>query len=204
MPADSSAPSPPLRLRLREKLPEILIEAASVVLALLLALGASAWHEHGQDVERAQTARAAILAELRNNRDDLAGSRAAMTRNLAELAELAKDDSPAKGHSTHLDVPLALLSEAAWRTAQSVQALRETDYAWTIEVSRCYELQGMFIQMQWLVLEQIADMGKAQVNTKADIAHQLQGRIDLMNKLSADLDGAYAELLGAPASGGGR
>ncbi|MFC4821786.1 hypothetical protein [Dokdonella ginsengisoli] len=197
MPADSSAP--PLRLRLREKLPEILIEAASVVLALFLALGANAWHEHGQDVERARTARAAILAEMRTNRTELGGSREAMSRNLAYLAELAKDDSSAKGQSAHFDVPLALLSEAAWRTAQSSQALRETDYAWTIEVSRCYELQGMFMQMQWLVLEQIADMGKARVDTKADIARQLQGRIDLLSKLSADLERAYAELLGATA-----
>ncbi len=100
-------------------------------------------------------------------------------------------------------MPLALLSEAAWRTAQSSQALRETDYAWTIEVSRCYELQGMFMQMQWLVLEQIADMGKARVDTKADIARQLQGRIDLLSKLSADLERAYAELLGATAPQGG-
>lgn len=195
MPAESSAP--PLRLRLREKLPEILIEAASVVLALFLAFGANAWHEHGQDVERARTARAAILAEMRTNRTELGGSRETMSRNLAYLAELAKDDSSAKGQSAHFDVPLALLSEAAWRTAQSSQALRETDYAWTIEVSRCYELQGMFMQMQWLVLEQIADMGKARVDTKADIAHQLQGRIDLLSKLSADLERAYAELLGA-------
>lgn len=201
MPADSSAP--PLRLRLREKLPEILIEAASVVLALFLALGANAWHEHGQDVERARTARAAIFAEMRTNRTELGGSREAMSRNLAYLAELAKDDSSAKGQSAHFDVPLALLSEAAWRTAQSSQALRETDYAWTIEVSRCYELQGMFMQMQWLVLEQIADMGKARVDTKADIARQLQGRIDLLSKLSADLERAYAELLGATAPQGG-
>lgn len=195
MSADSFASNLPLRARLREKLPEILIEAASVVLALLLALGANAWHEHGQEVERARTARAAILAELGNNRVELGESRAAMKGNLALLGEMANDDSSAKGQSSRLDVPLALLSEAAWRTAQSAQALRETDYAWTIEVSRCYELQGLFMQMQWLVLEQIADMGKAQVSTKADIARQLQGRIGIMSKLSEDLEQAYVELL---------
>lgn len=203
MSADSFASSLPLRTRLREKLPEILIEAASVVLALLLALAANAWHEHGQDVERARTARAAILAELRNNRVELDESRAAMKGNLALLGEMAHDDSSAKGQSAHLDVPLALLSEAAWRTAQSSQALRETDYAWTIEVSRCYELQGLFMQMQWLVLEQIADMGKAQLNTRADIARQLQGRIGIMSKLSGDLDQTYADLLDGKAPSGG-
>jgi len=97
MPVDSLEPGLPLRRRLREKLPEILIEAASVVLALLLALGASAWHERNQDIERAQTARAAILAELRNNRTELGKNREATTRNLAILNEMAKDESSAKG-----------------------------------------------------------------------------------------------------------
>lgn len=200
---DAFESSPPLRRRLREKLPEILIEAASVVLALLLAFGANAWHERSQDAERARTARAAIVAELRNNREELGKNIEAMTRNLAVLSQMAKDDSSAKGHSAHFEVPLALLSEAAWRTAQSSQALRETDYAWTIEISRCYELQGLFMQMQWLVLQQLADMSKAEINTKADIARQLRGRIDIMNRLSADLEEAYVELLDTSKPGRG-
>jgi len=204
MPVDSPEPGLPLRRRLREKLPEILIEAASVVLALLLALGASAWHERNQDIERAQTARAAILAELRNNRTELGKNREATTRNLAILNEMAKDESSAKGQSARLDVPLALLSEAAWRTAQSSQALRNADYAWTIEISKCYELQGLFMQMQWLALEQLADVEKVKIDTKADIAKQLQGRFNILSNLSANLEQAYVELLDTPKPRGGK
>jgi len=204
MPVDSLEPGLPLRWRLREKLPEILIEEASVVLALLLALGASAWHERNQDIERAQTARAAILAELRNNRTELGKNREATTRNLAILNEMAKDESSAKGQSARLDVPLALLSEAAWRTAQSSQALRNADYAWTIEISKCYELQGLFMQMQWLALEQLADVEKVKIDTKADIAKQLQGRFNILSNLSANLEQAYVELLDTPKPRGGK
>jgi len=204
MPVDSPEPGLPLRRRLREKLPEILIEAASVVLALLLALGASAWHERNQDIERAQTARAAILAELRNNRTELGKNREATTRNLAILNEMAKDESSAKGQSARLDVPLALLSEAAWRTAQSSQALRNADYAWTIEISKCYELQGLFMQMQWLALEQLADVEKVKIDTKADIARQLQGRFNILSNLSTNLEQAYVELLDTPKPRGGK
>ena len=204
MPVDSLEPGLPLRRRLREKLPEILIEAASVVLALLLALGASAWHERNQDIERAQTARAAILAELRNNRTELGKNREATTRNLAILNEMAKDESSAKGQSARLDVPLALLSEAAWRTAQSSQALRNADYAWTIEISKCYELQGLFMQMQWLALEQLADVETVKIDTKADIAKQLQGRFNILSNLSANLEQAYVELLDTPKPRGGK
>ena len=41
-----------LRVRLREKLPEILIEAASVVIALLLALALNSWNDARHDRER--------------------------------------------------------------------------------------------------------------------------------------------------------
>jgi cell division protein FtsB len=202
--SDAFESSPPLRRRLQEKLPEILIEAASVVLALLLAFGVNAWHERNQEAERARIARAAILAELRNNREELGENIQAMTHNQTILNEMAKDDSSAKGQRVHLEVPLALLSEAAWRTAQSSQALRETDYGWTLELSKCYELQGLFMQMQWLVLEQFADMNKAEINTKADIARQLEGRIGTMNRLSAGLEQAYVELLDTSKSGNDR
>ena len=52
-----SAPARPhLRDRLREKLPEIVIEAGSVVLALLLALAINQWNERQQENERAEIA----------------------------------------------------------------------------------------------------------------------------------------------------
>ncbi|HZP67973.1 MAG TPA: hypothetical protein VFB32_16840, partial [Rudaea sp.] len=120
----------PLRRRLAEKLPEILIEAGSVFLALLLALAASAWHEYREDTERAAQARSAILAELAENRREYARSAAAVSHVLADLQAAVGDE--AKTNKMSVDIPLALLSQAAWRTAQTTRAFRDIDYAWMI------------------------------------------------------------------------
>ena len=81
---DPSASAPPrLRERLREKLPEIVIEAGSVVLALLLALAVNQWNERQQENERAAIAHNAILAELRSNRQEIEGAHA----KLQEIVE---------------------------------------------------------------------------------------------------------------------
>ena len=193
MHVESQNPPLLLRSRLREKLPEILIEAGSVLLGLLLAFGANAWHEHAQDAERAERARAAILAEMRENRKEFIGSRDAVAKVIGELRKAKSDESSV--HEMTVNIPLALLSEAAWRTAQATQAVRDIDYAWMIRVSKVYELQGMYRQMQASVVQQLADIDSMNINTRADVARQLLGRMSAMADLGNGLDGGYAELL---------
>jgi hypothetical protein len=184
---------PPLHSRLREKLPEILIEAASVLLGLLLAFAANAWHERSQDRERADQARAAILAELSDNRKEFVTSRDAIAKLIDDLRKAKKDESSV--HEMSVTIPLALLSEAAWHTAQATQAVRDVDYAWMIRVSKVYELQAMYRQTQASVVQQLADIDSMNINTRADVARQLLGRVSAMADLGKGLDGAYAELL---------
>jgi hypothetical protein len=191
--ADAKNPSPPLRSRLREKLPEILIEAGSVLLGLLLAFAANAWHERNQDMERADKARAAILAELGDNRKEFVTSRDAIGKVIDDLRKVKKDESSV--HEMSVTIPLALLSEAAWHTAQATQAVRDVDYAWMIRVSKVYELQNMYSQMQASVVQQLADIDSMNINTRADVARQLLGRMSTMADLGKGLDGGYAELL---------
>jgi len=60
------------------------------------------------------------------------------------------------------------------------------------------------MQMQWLALEQLADVEKVKIDTKADIAKQLQGRFNILSNLSANLEQAYVELLDTPKPRGGK
>lgn len=196
MPSRDNSNAPRLRQRLADKLPEILIEAGSVLLALLLALTASVWNEHRQDLERADQARAAILAELGANRNEYTKSADAVGKVIKDLQTVAGD--PESVHQMSVNIPLALLSEAAWRTAQTTQAFRDADYAWMIRVSRCYELQGMYMQMQWSVLQQLADIESIKIESKADLAKQLLGRIRVLADLGNGLHAGYADLLGTP------
>ena len=184
-----------LKQTLREKLPEMLIEAGSVLLALLLAFAANAWHEHSQDLERAAKARAAIIAELKENRTEVAGSREAVGKMLEVLDQARKATQPAKGTSLQLGLGLALVSEAAWRTAQSTQAIRDVDYAWVVKIAKVYELQGIYVQMQTGVVERLSDIDSSNIQTQADVARQLIGRVSAMSDIGKGLDAAYADVL---------
>jgi len=97
----SSSAVRPRRSRPREKTPEMLIEAASVVLALLLAFGANAWHQRDQEAKLAARARQAIVAELRCNRAQLGQARvrvdAAITNPGATMARFEADQPLAQG-----------------------------------------------------------------------------------------------------------
>jgi hypothetical protein len=112
------------RARLRQKLPEILIEAGSIVLALLLAFAVDEWREGRAQLARAEHAMQAILAELGANRAELRGTRSANAETLknipGQLAALSKTTG-ADGQ-VGVGMNLSQLSAAALQVTQSTQA----------------------------------------------------------------------------------
>ena len=54
---------------------------------------------------------------------------------------------------------LALLSSAAWRTAQSTEASRRMDYAWMLQISQTYELQAMYQDAQSATIDALVTHG---------------------------------------------
>ena len=101
-----------LRERLRDKLPEIFIEAGSVVLALLLAFAVNEWHDRRQEDERAAVAREAILRELHANASEITSTRSALAPILASLHG-ALDEAQAEPRELKVNLNLSLLSSAA-------------------------------------------------------------------------------------------
>src|SRR5262245_21856053 len=73
--------------RLRDKLPELLLEAASVVFAVLLALAVDEWRETQSQKALAARARASILEEIRGNESELRNTR---DKNRALLQRIEK------------------------------------------------------------------------------------------------------------------
>ncbi|HET6724897.1 MAG TPA: hypothetical protein VFH85_02695 [Gammaproteobacteria bacterium] len=193
----------PLRYRLREKLPEILIEAGSVLLALLLAFAANAWHEHHERVELAAQARIAILDELASNRKFLDHSLA----TLDAAIEQARDrlNSPDKQTGMFRFPYSSLLpSSAAWSSAQGTGAIRGVDYAWTLKIARVYELQNLFLRAQQRVMNPptpavVPGMEKAGSPARK-LFHQLQlkqllARMQVLANIGANLKRTYAAVL---------
>jgi hypothetical protein len=142
----------PLRARLREKLPEILIEAGSVLLALLLAFGANAWHEYHERLQLTAQARAAIIDELASNRKHLDRSLATLKTSMDQVGARLNAANDAQAEMLRFPYTSLLPSSAAWHNAQSTGAMRNFDYAWMFKVAQIYELQNLFLQAQEQVL----------------------------------------------------
>lgn len=141
--------------RLREKLPELLLEAASVIFAVLLALAVDEWRETRSQKALAARARARILEEIRANdaelRRTLAANEAILKRMEEDLLRVEKGEKP----ELEVNFSIALLSSATWQTAQVTQAAHFLDYDWVTRVSHIYELQALYMTNQTSLLDRI-------------------------------------------------
>ncbi len=107
--------------RLKSKLPELAVEGFSVMLAVLLALAADSWREDRANRELAALARASVLEEVRGNLAELEDTR---EDHVSLLERLVRDidELDAGGTSAEVGFSFALISSAAWQTAQVTRA----------------------------------------------------------------------------------
>jgi hypothetical protein len=186
---------PVLRERLRDKLPEILIEAASIVLALLLALAVNEWHDRRQENERALDARRAILAELRANSAEIRSSRAAL-KDIVQTLRGALDDSKPAANKLKIDLGISLLSAAAWRAALATQASQRIDFDWITRIAKVYELQDNFLRVQNAAIDQLAALPPDGGSGAHEVAAILVPRFSALEQLAQGLARSYDEVLG--------
>jgi hypothetical protein len=186
-----------IRRTLREKLPEIMLEAASVVFAVLLALGVDEWRDVRAKQELAVRAQASVVAEVRGNLGELRQTWQTNRQVLAELSRQAQAvDSPATRRLTgSVDISLAQLSSAAWQTAQATQASASIDYDWMLRAARLYDLQALYAQSQAAVLD---DLSRIDPDARRSLL-SLRARLAVQQELGAGLLKAYDDLLRHPA-----
>lgn len=205
MTRDSGPAIAPFRARLKDKLPEILIEAASVLLALLLAFGAKAWHEHHARVVLAAQARDAIIAELKSNREQLDESLAELDKSMHSVKKQMTSLDDIKGVKIGFPYQAWLPSSVAWRSAQATGAIRDFDYDWTLKVSRVYQRQKLFVhaQQQFLTPHTPAMVpGMAKEGSPARkvfyelLRGQLMASMQMLKQTGSILQSSYATVLG--------
>jgi hypothetical protein len=194
-----------LRGRLREKLPELLLETVSVVFAVLLALGVDEWRERRNQEALAERARASILEEVRANREELRGTREAnralFEKIEAALPRLAEDPGARieEGSDVQLAVTyqVALLSSASWQTAQMTQAAHFLDFDWVTRISRVYDQQALYLTNQSGIVELISSMAEIEEDDPhrmfTIIAHRLGINLAMQDSLLEMYDGLLGE-----------
>lgn len=181
---------PPIRARLREKWPEILLEAGSVLFAVLLAFAVDEWRESRANAALAARARSSVLAEVRANANDVRESHKINEALLQRLpADIAKAESGNPG-TIAINVHLSQLTTAAWQAAQGTQAIQFMDYDWVIRAAKVYELQRLYIVTQESIVPLVSDIG----DPPGPGLRTVQARLTVLHTLGESLLAAYGEL----------
>jgi hypothetical protein len=202
---DAAAPLPSPGWRLRTKLPEILIEAASIVVAVLLAFAVDEWRDARAKRQLAERARASVLAELRANHEELLGTHAANARQLESLQhtlDLLAADPKARKTSVELAFSGAQLSDAAWETTRTTQAIQLLPFEWVLEIARVYEVQALYKTAQLDMLQRTRAAVAAFGTTRnvPEIVAPLGSQLQTFQSLGDQLRTAYEKVLGGGAA----
>jgi hypothetical protein len=205
-PNDRAADRPPTPGgRLRAKLPEILIEAASIVAAVLLAFAVDEWRDARAKRELAERARWSVLAELRANHEEFLGAHAANARQLESLQHTL-DRWAADPKAEHTSVELAFsgaqLSDVAWETTRTTQAIQLLPFEWVLEIARVYDVQALYKTAQLDMLQRtrtaVAEFGSTR--PPPEIVAPLRSQLQTFQSLGDQLRIAYERVLADPAA----
>ena len=214
----AAAPRAALGTRIAERLPEIVIEALFMLVAVVLAFAVEEWRDERELDGLAAEARGAILQEVARNRDELLESKQGTTdataaleawleqadqgaqvmpstreAQRAESAEAAQP-TPALPDPTVNLSKLALLTSAAWRTAQSTEASR-MDFAWMLQSRRptsCRQCTRTRSRRRSRLVTHRTSIDEA---TRRATARALLGRIRVLTSLGQALEDDYADIL---------
>ena len=189
---------------LRRKLPEIAVEAAMVLFAVLAAFGVEEWREERQLRQFAAVARTAVETEVAENLEEFRTVQPVLTALTAQLDELLQ---AARGGSIDLNEELSLglrmprASTAAWRAAQGSQAAPYFDYDWVIRVSRVYELYEGYADVRRQVLGDYSRIGARRTSFRGmrpaefiELFEPLSGSLWTLGQLHREMQGGLERL----------
>lgn len=178
---------------MRRKLPELFLEAAMIFFAVMLALAAEEWREQKDRIELADRALRSVVEEVRSNLDELEATGVRNTERLESAsAVLAELEAGRDQGDADVGLEVALLSSAAWQSAQMSQAVQYLDFDVMRELSEVYEVQDLYQRVQSAAVNDMTDaMRTAQDDPVAAVR---QGVISL--SLLADLRTSLAEIYG--------
>jgi hypothetical protein len=181
-------------LSLKTKLPELILEAAFVVFAVLLALGVDEWRENRTNQKLADRTRDSIIEEIHANYLELNSTRSSYD---SLLIQLENDLINLKNESIieiEVDFSISLLSSAAWHTAQMTQVANFLDLNWIIEVSRLYEIQELYEDRQKSLVTLISDMDRNQAEDPHQLITLILSKLRTLIRLQDGFMEAYSNI----------
>ena len=176
---------------MRRKLPELLLEAAMIFFAVMLALAAEEWREDKDRLELADRAVRSVVEEIRSNLEELetTGVRNAERLEAAGVV-LAELEAGRDQGDADVGLEVALLSSAAWQSAQMSQAVQYLDFDVMRDLSEVYEIQDLFDRVQAGAVDNMTEMMRTA--EQDPVAAVRQGVISL--SVLSDLHGSLMEV----------
>lgn len=207
---------------LRARLPTLVAEALGVVFAVLVALAVDEAWEEREDAQLGEQATEMIAREIRENRSELVEKASAerLQEMVASLdSAVAKLRRGVEPEDLDVNYDLALLSTAAWQTAQVSQATQHMPLDRVARLARLYEFQRLYRTRQDRLFDRIVSLGHrmereeervaALAETRADLAAAAGLRAPLATLYACTLvelegsDAPEADACPRPAGGGG-
>lgn len=166
-------------------------EIAGVIFAVLVALAADEWREERQLDQRANAVRAAVLAEVAANRDELESVRESLADASQVLATAA--DRMDAGEEASFDLQLLLpdFSDAAWSIMQSSDAASRLELPWLVRTARLHETQEAFRSASNRIMDSLTDLRADETSA----IPRLRAQLDLLLQLYPQLIEDYEEAL---------
>ena len=170
----------------------LLAEVVSVVFAVLVALALDEWWEDRENDANARASLVAIAEEMRENRDELSGGDAAEVAEMMEqldsaIAIFERGEMP-EGASINWN--LALLSSAAWETAQLNRATTYMELDRVVDLAQVYEFQRYYSRIQDDLFDSISGLRAGE--GIADELRGLRSRLATALGLRSQLANLYA------------
>ncbi len=190
--------------RLRGRLPELLVEASFIFLAVLLALLAEEWRERKDRRELAERALSGIVAEIRANRDEIVKNQQenrAQLEDLRDVIEAMRAGVEPDELSINYDV--SLTSTAAWEAARMSQAVHFMSLEVVTDLAELYELQELFERTQDGFMDSMVSIGTRAREDPLAAAREAHGRIAALVGYRSILVQVYDHTLEALGGGGG-
>ena len=156
---------------------DLLIEAGMIFLAVVLALAAEEWREKQDRRELAARALNLVTEEIRSNLEELERTAPENRERMASAMEvLERLESGEEAVEADVGLEVALLSRAAWQSAQMSQAVQYFDLEDVRELSEVYEVQALFERVQQGMVDSMRDMITiAQADPAAAVRQGLMG-----------------------------
>lgn len=172
--------------RIRDRLPDLALEALMVVFAVLVALAVDEWREGRQLRELADRARAAVLIEARANLGELERTRPQLVEVRLRLRATADSLDARRDASIDVSMELPEFTSAAWQAAQVTQAAPYLDYDWVIRVARAYEQGRIYEQLRSELLGSLS--GSADEAAPEAWVSRIAGQLDILLQVHAGLE----------------